>query len=454
MGEGVQQSHSKTQLLEEVSDDERLDGFTRLDGSAYRGRSGFSQCVGGFFGLLALRTILCGDACSRLCGFGRNCLASCTGFEEGLVEASVIGNRILILLGFAVAVFVLSGCGPPLVSTPVPKPTVVAETPVAPTPALPSPTQVQTAAVPTAASASPTAAPPATPTQVPATLTMVPAKPVTPTATQVSATPTMVSAKPAVPTAVSAPKPGAITGSGLVINAQDSPKTDREGICRDNAWAASQIGLPEVAVRSVGYLGRDGWVDNCIWDSTGNVPAPYAIVCMLNWACTVRHSGGEVVSWWGEAQGRRLDDVTSFSVRYLDRYPKDSPFHNDCYWWRFERDYGLVRSSSYETRSGNIKCPEPTTAVWGDPLAIVAEKDRSVVNCNTPQTGIHECTAARYVVLTHPAGTAAIDLWPSFKEPEGVCRGEPMSAGNQPFRRIFCNSPTQLPAVNAWTYRE
>lgn len=355
---------------------------------------------------------------------------------------------LLLILGLAVLGYLWNRgiVGPAVITQVVAAPTpgfvsggagAPAATPTAQAPAA-TPTQVvATAATPTQVPqpATPTLVPVATPTQVVV---------VAPTLAPVVAPTLVPTIVPVVATAAPAP-----ALAGLVPNGTN-PQTDGNGVCTDNAWIATQVGLQVVDVRSVGYVQGDGWADNCVWDSTGNTAGPKTVLCELpDLRCTLRFSDGRVAVYRGEA-GQSHSNVTSYTFRYLPRYPTNSPFHNECFLLRFDQDYGNSRNPAYPTEPGNFDCSQKPNYVAGEALSLVAPSDRGEVSCSSPEAGVFVCSASRQVTITHPGGKVTIDVWPSYKEPEG-CTGEVVENGTT--KRISCSLPAELFADN-WTVRE
>ncbi len=236
--------------------------------------------------------------------------------------------------------------------------------------------------------------------------------------------------------------------AGIVKNATDAPKTDRNGICSDNGWIATLVGVSVVDVRSIGYVASE-FADNCSWDSSGTQGTKTIRCEDNNLFCTLRFSSGEVKVYKGEA-GNVQKDVTSYTLRYTQRFPTSSPFRNGCYVLTYDKAYGSTRNPSYETTAGNFDCPVQTVSQPGNPLSIVAPSDRSDATCTNPQQGMYVCSAPRTLTLTHPAGNSRIDVWPSYVPPQG-CKGELVENGVT--QRIACDKPAFLFA-NRWTLRE
>lgn len=237
--------------------------------------------------------------------------------------------------------------------------------------------------------------------------------------------------------------------AGLVPNATDAPVTDRNGVCRDNAFMAGKTGLQVVDVRSVGYVGIDAFADVCNWDSTGNTAAPKTIKCEdVELRCTFRFTNGKVQVFKGEA-GLSKSDITSYSLRWLPRYPKTSPFRNECWLLNFEQQYGDTRNPAYPTEPGNFDCAAHSSYMPGQPVSMVAPSDRSVVECTNPEPGAWVCKAPRQVTISHPGGSVAIDVWRSYAPPKG-CTGTAVDASTL---RIACTEAARIFADN-WTVRD
>lgn len=257
----------------------------------------------------------------------------------------------------------------------------------------------------------------ALPTQVP--------QPVPATATPTAVPPTMTSTSTAVTTTAmvktpptQTPPPTQPPASTQAVVPGSGPKTT-SGLCVDDAWAESQLGLHVQGISSVPWR-------NCQWVWNAFGASAVTKVCPKDWLCTLALTDDTIKVFVGDGTTQYTFKAGTFN--YVPKSVGPVNQNPPCAFLQEENAFGQSRSPSYETTAGNFFCNGTSPAPAATPVPPQAKtgqcpgSQQDVANLvggnpdkwskpdlTQPQSWIYK-NKGNLVQFNHP-GFGRIDYW-------------------------------------------